>query len=96
MARTVLLAVGLVFVVGGVLAALLAHAVGAGIEFIVFGVLVWIGTLFEKLRYGEADTAPSGPEWRKTEESFIDPGTGRAMTVYENTRTGQRRYVADS
>jgi len=31
--------------------------------------------------------------WRETGERFVDPVSGRPVTVYEKTATGERRYV---
>ncbi|WP_242126438.1 hypothetical protein [Sphingobium sp. Sx8-8] len=51
------------------------------------------GTLFERARYGRASAEPSGPGWTRTQERFVDDASGRVMTVWFNSQTGERRYV---
>lgn len=73
------------------------------------GVLMIVAALIERLRYrslaseglgeshgpggGEFD-AP-GPPFQATDERFVDPTTGLRMRVYVDSRTGDRRYVAE-
>jgi hypothetical protein len=51
--------------------------------------------LYER-RYhaGRAGLSPDA-RFRPTGERFADPETGRAMTVWADPATGERRYVAD-
>ncbi len=92
MLRLFVLLLGAALAVAGAL--LLRHGVsGAGIEALLLGLLLLIGTLFERLRYGESDRAPDGPDWERTDDTFIDPVSGRAMVVYQHRRSGKRRYV---
>ena len=79
------------------------------IEIGVFGLLILIGTLFER-RYrpkdpketttkGLEDTPkPMGPDqnWVETGERFIDPETGKLVIVTWNPKTGERRYAAQN
>ena len=94
MLRGFVLVLGAALALGGLWTALVGRATGAGIEAMVVGALLVAGTLFEKLRYGESQEAPRGPDWSRSDETFVDPASGRRLTVYENHRTGQRRYVA--
>lgn len=55
-----------------------------------------LGTWFERRRYGALLQAPSGNGWRPTTERFIDDASGSLVTVWYNTRTGERRYVGAS
>jgi hypothetical protein len=57
------------------------------------GVIVLIGTLFERWRYRRIEEPPQG-EWQRTDEQFIDPSTGNPVEVMFDPRTGERRYVA--
>ena len=93
MLRAVVLALGIALGLGGLFVTLAGHATAAGLEAILLGALLVGGTVFEKLRYGESDTIPRGPDWVRSDESFIDPASGRVMQVYEHRRTGRRRYV---
>ena len=94
MLRTLLLVVGLVMFVVGLGARLAGHLGATPIG--VIGAVVVLAVLFERWRY-RPSTRDAADEWVKTDEHFIDPGSGRAMEVLFNPRTGERRYVgADS
>jgi hypothetical protein len=68
-----------------------------------------IAALAERLRYrslaadrqgddnGPGGGEPSLPEarFRPTDERFVDPTTGLQMRVFVDSRTGERRYVAE-
>ncbi len=68
-----------------------AHA--PGWQALAVGVIVLIGTLFERWRYRHIEELPKG-EWQRTGEQFIDPSTGEPVEVMFEPRTGERRYVA--
>jgi hypothetical protein len=59
-----------------------------------FGVLLFVGLVFERWRYKPLADRPPGPDWVPTDERFIDPETGKLVTVYHHPRTGERRYIA--
>jgi hypothetical protein len=74
------------------------------------GVLVIVAVL-ERTRYrsevAERAHEPAGPgggetpgavetRFRPTDEVFVDPTTGRRMRVLLDSRTGERRYVAEA
>jgi hypothetical protein len=61
---------------------------------IALAVLV-VGLLAERWVYKPIDSEPPGAGWDRTGERFADPRTGRTVAVYHDSRTGQRRYVAD-
>ncbi len=50
---------------------------------------------FERRVYKANHRDRPGPEWTRTAERFIDPTTGESVVVYFDTRTGERRYVAE-
>jgi hypothetical protein len=90
--RNALLAVsGAVFVLGLVLAAAgipaWAIVVGAGV--------VFLGTLCERIYYKRLQAKAPGPDWVRTTERFVDPQTGRTVTIYVHPTTGERAYVND-
>jgi len=58
-----------------------------------WGVLLLIGLAIERWRYKRLAARPPGPEWQATGERFVDPETGRLVTVYFQPATGERRYV---
>ena len=59
-----------------------------------FGVLLLVGLVFERWRYKPLTDTRLGPDWIATHERFVDPETGKLVTVYYHPSTGERRYVA--
>jgi hypothetical protein len=109
--RTLLGAVGIALLAGGVLLAFVFPVgfVGA-FWMIVSGSVLLIAVLIEVGRYrsehaertnaapgpGGGETAPPGPPFQRTEEVFVDATSQRTMRVYMDPRTGERRYFAES
>jgi hypothetical protein len=92
MLRTVVIAAAAILTCVGI--ALIAcgfHALGWRALFV--GVVVLIGTLFERWRYRRIEE-PSNGRWQRTDEQFIDPSTGDPVEVMFDPGTGERRYVA--
>jgi hypothetical protein len=90
---------GAVYAAGGLLAAAAALLAFAGCGAIAFWVAVWavllvVGLLIERWRYKPLTASRLGPEWVATGERFVDPETGKLVTVYFHPATGDRRYVA--
>ena len=56
------------------------------------GILLILGTLFERWRYTRSDE-PNDRRWESTGERFTDPTTGRVVEVMYDPATGERRYV---
>jgi hypothetical protein len=52
-----------------------------------------LGVIFERRGDKPMAGAPPGPDWIETGERFVDPETGRLVTVFHQPRTGERRYV---
>ena len=59
----------------------------------IWGVLLFIGLILERWRYKPLSDASPGLGWAMTDERFVDPETGKTVTVYFNATTGERRYV---
>ena len=57
------------------------------------GAALVAGILFERRRYKPAEPGHPGPGWIATDERFVDPDSGRPVTVYYQPSTGERRYV---
>ena len=53
-----------------------------------------MGLLIERWRYQKLTAAPPGLDWQRTDERFVDPETGKLVTVYYHPASGERRYVA--
>jgi hypothetical protein len=52
-------------------------------------------TAFLERTYGNLAARPLGGNWRPTDEKFVDPETGRLVTVWFDPVTGDRKYVSD-
>ena len=92
MLRAVVIAsAGILSCVGIGLIACGVHA--PGWQALSIGVIVLIGTLFERWRYRHIEEPPTG-HWQRTGEQFIDPSTGDPVEVMFDPGTGERRYVA--
>jgi hypothetical protein len=57
------------------------------------GVLLLIGTLWERVRYKPVEDGRPGPGWVATDERFVDDESGRLVRVWLEPATGERRYV---
>lgn len=87
------------YVIGGGLAAgavvlALAACFAPAFWLAVWAVVLIGGLLIERWRYQPLSARPPGPDWRKTDERFVDPESGRLVTVYFHPGTGERRYIA--
>ena len=92
MLRTVVIAVAAILTCVGI--GLIACGVHTpGWQALSLGVIVLIGTLFERWRYRRIEEASNG-RWQRTDEQFIDPSTGDPVEVMFDPRTGERRYVS--
>jgi len=88
---------GLALIAGAVLAACGAWlwTYGGGPILLIVGVIAIITALLEPI-YGRANGKPAGSDWRSTDEKFVDPETGKLVTVWFDPETGERRYVEES
>jgi hypothetical protein len=91
--RGILIGVGLVCVVTALILLILG-AIGPALSFTIFGGLILLGTLFERVRYKRlAPRVPPGAV--RTDERFIDEESGKTVTVYVDPATGERTYVTE-
>jgi len=86
------------YAVGGVLAAAAALMAFAACFAVAFWLAVWaavllVGLAIERWRYKQLAGRPPGPDWQATGERFVDPETGKVVTVYFHPATGERRYI---
>jgi hypothetical protein len=91
--RLALYVLGAFAVVGAALLALLGCGPAAA------GLAGWalvliVGLLIERWRYKPLAERSPGPDWTATDERFVDPETGKLVTVYYHPASGERRYVA--
>ena len=103
---------GLMVVAGfATLAVVGAAAAGGGLWLVFTGGVLMVVAVLERARYrseaAERANEPPGPgggetqgavepRFRPTDEVFVDPTTGRRMRVLLDSRTGERRYVAEA
>jgi len=63
-----------------------------GLQLLVVGALIFVGTAFESWRYRKG-SGPHGARWQQTDEKFADPISGEEMDVQYDPVSGERRYV---
>ncbi|MBV8978619.1 MAG: hypothetical protein JO261_00050 [Alphaproteobacteria bacterium] len=91
MLRSILIAVGALFALGG--AALLIAGNLGGIPPLAMGALLLLGTVWERVRYKPIESTSPGSGWVPTDERFVDEA-GRTVQVWVEPKSGERRYVA--
>jgi hypothetical protein len=57
--------------------------------------LLLLGLVFERFVYQPLRRGRPGAGWQVTPERFVDPSSGKLVTVWFNAAKGERRYVAD-
>ena len=95
MLRAALLVIGGVMLAAAAIGALAGCRLAVMIPLAVWGAILAGGLLVERWRYQALTDARPGRNWQATPERFVDPETGRLVTVFFNPATGERRYVAD-
>ncbi len=91
--RTVVCIIGALCATGALALAVLRCFPAAGM-LAGWALVLLIGLLVERWRYKRVTRSRPGPEWVATAERFVDPESGRLVTVYYHPATGERRYVA--
>jgi hypothetical protein len=110
--RGILLVVGALIALGGLVAiAAGGTAALSGLWAVAMGGALMIVAVLERTRYrsqaadrtnepigpgGGEPPGPVEPRFRPTDEIFVDPSTGTRMRVLLDSRTGERRYIAES
>ena len=91
MLRTVLLVfAGALIALGAFLSAKGCFMAG-GVQSLVTGIVVLVGTLFERWRYNNRAASADG-NWQATGERFVDPESGQEVEVLYDPDSGERRY----
>ena len=96
MLRAALLVIGGVMLAAAAIGALAGCRLAVFIPLAVWGAILAGGLLVERWRYQGLTDDRLGRNWQATPERFVDPETGRLVTVFFNPATGERRYVADA
>lgn len=63
-----------------------------GLYLLTLGVVIVIGTVFERWRYRK-NAPPVDASWEPTGERFSDPQSGASIEVFYDPRSGERQYV---
>ena len=92
--RAVLTVIGLALLVGAAGFASAGCGIGVTLRLALPGLLLIGAALFERWRYKRLAGSRPGPGWIATDERFVDPESGKLVTVYYRPTTGERRYVA--
>jgi hypothetical protein len=71
---------------------LLKGITGPGVQALGVGIVIVLGTLFERWRYSHSDGRLDA-RWQATGERFADPITGKDVEVFYDPASGERRYV---
>jgi hypothetical protein len=72
----------------------LGCALSAVLHLALPGSILLLALLVERWRYKPLSSARPGAGWVPTDERFVDPESGRLVTVFYKPSTGERRYVA--
>ena len=94
MLRAVVLLLALAALIGGIVA-LASGACPPALVFGLWGVLILVGTVFERVRYKALLQRAPGSGWKPTSERFVDPTSGDPVTVYVDPVSGERIYVKE-
>jgi len=93
MLRGSVIAIGFVCFAGGLVAMLTGYCPPGWVA-LFWGVLILIGTVWERVIYKPVERGMPGPGWNRTSERFIDDATGAPVTVWVDG-AGERKYVED-
>jgi len=92
MLRAFVVVLGVALALGGVILSVVSPSVWpAGLELLIFGLLILFGTLFERWQYRKRKPRAPGT-WEDTGERFRDPISGTLVEVDYNPATGERDY----
>jgi hypothetical protein len=90
MLRTAVLILGCLVVALGAYLCTKGVATG-GVQTLVGGAVLVLGTLFERWHYYNRNASTDG-DWQPTGERFVDPATGKNVEVLYDPQSGERRY----
>jgi hypothetical protein len=92
--RIALLGLGAAMVGGGMLLTHAGCTLGVGLRLIFPGLLLIGAVIGERWRYQRLQARRPGSGWIATHERFVDPESGKLVTVFYRASTGERRYVS--
>jgi hypothetical protein len=92
MLRGLILAIGILMLVAGAASAV-ARVLPVTLWLLAGGILLTVGTAFERIFYKPVERNAPGVGWTRTGERFVDPDSGQTVDVFYNAGSGERRYV---
>jgi hypothetical protein len=92
--RAALFAVGGALLIGAAALALAGCGFGVALRLAVPSAVLLLALCVERWRYKPLRTRRPGAGWVATGERFVDPESGRLVSVFYKPATGERRYVA--
>ena len=96
MLRNIVLVLGGAMFASGAMALLSGYYTAAAL-LLIWGAIVIFGIVYERYAYKTIlDRLPAGTGWSRTTERFVDPKSGRLVTVYVKPITGERAYVVET
>ena len=94
MLRSVLVFLGLAALALGALC-LIIGADPPAYTLLIWGAVLLAAIVYERFRYKPLADAAPGADWQRTSERFVDPDSGKTVTVYLQPGSGERQYVED-
>jgi membrane protein implicated in regulation of membrane protease activity len=94
MLRSVLVFLGLAALGLGALC-LLIGADPPAYTLLIWGAVLLAAIVYERFRYKPLASASPGSGWQRTSERFVDPDSGKTVTVYLQPSSGERQYVEE-
>jgi hypothetical protein len=92
--RAALFIVSGALVAGAASLAIAGCTLGLALRLAVPGIILLFALVVERWRYKPLKSRRPGPDWLLTDERFVDPESGKLVTVFYKPSTGERRYIA--
>jgi hypothetical protein len=95
MLRSVVVGLGALAAITGAALLLAGGPLPIAIWLLAVGLMVTVGIVYERVRYKSLARKRPGPGWQRTAERFVDPESGKMVTVYFRSSDGERMYVEE-
>jgi hypothetical protein len=92
--RSALFVISGILLVAAGMSAIAGCSIGVTLRLAIPGAVLLFGLAVESWRYKPVIGRLPGADWVATNERFIDPESGKMVTVFYQPATGERRYVA--
>ena len=95
MLRSIVLGLGVLALAAALVVLVLGGPLPIALWLGVAGAMLTAGLIHERVHYKSLAARRPGPGWQRTAERFIDPESGKTVTVYVRPVDGERMYVAE-